>query len=73
MKSIAMASQSIMAGSQEIMLAGGFESMSNIPYYLPKARQGYRLGDGKVRKPESSDGDNMQKLLSSPLVQRIEF
>lgn len=48
MKSIAMASQSIMLGSQDVMLAGGFESMTNVPYYLPKARAGYRLGNGVV-------------------------
>ncbi|KDO22949.1 hypothetical protein SPRG_11795 [Saprolegnia parasitica CBS 223.65] len=56
MKAIAMASQAIMAGSQDIMLAGGFESMSNIPYYLPKARSGYRLGDGKLVDGVIHDG-----------------
>ncbi|RHZ04189.1 hypothetical protein DYB37_006494 [Aphanomyces astaci] len=61
MKSIALASQSIIAGSQDVMLAGGFESMSNIPYYLPKARTGYRLGDGKCAEEYSitrQDQDN---------------
>lgn len=56
MKAIAMASQSILAGSQDIMLAGGFESMSNVPYYLPKARTGYRLGDGKLVDGVIHDG-----------------
>ncbi|RHX99911.1 hypothetical protein DYB36_009817 [Aphanomyces astaci] len=56
MKSIALASQSIIAGSQDVMLAGGFESMSNIPYYLPKARTGYRLGDGKLVDGVIHDG-----------------
>ncbi|GLD96274.1 hypothetical protein PINS_up023908 [Pythium insidiosum] len=56
MKSVAMAAQSIMAGSQDIMLAGGFESMSNVPYYLPKARTGYRLGDGKLVDGVVHDG-----------------
>lgn len=56
MKAVAMAAQSIMAGSQDIMLAGGFESMSNIPYYLPKARTGYRLGDGKLVDGAIHDG-----------------
>ncbi|KAJ0394133.1 hypothetical protein P43SY_000053 [Pythium insidiosum] len=56
MKSIAMAAQSIMAGSQDILLAGGFESMSNVPYYLPKARTGYRLGDGKLVDGVVHDG-----------------
>ncbi len=36
MKAIMMASQSLMCGHQEIMLAGGMESMSNVPYYLPR-------------------------------------
>jgi acetyl-CoA C-acetyltransferase len=48
MKAVALAAQSLLAGSQEIMLAGGFESMSNVPHYLPQARSGYRLGDGKL-------------------------
>lgn len=48
MKAVALAAQSLLAGSQEVMLAGGFESMSNVPHYLPKARTGYRLGDGKL-------------------------
>ncbi|DAZ94988.1 TPA: hypothetical protein N0F65_000620 [Lagenidium giganteum] len=56
MKAVAMAAQSIMAGSQDIMLAGGFESMSNVPYYLPKARTGYRLGDGKLVDGVIHDG-----------------
>jgi acetyl-CoA C-acetyltransferase len=56
MKAIAMAAQSIMAGSQDIMLVGGFESMSNVPYYLPKARTGYRLGDGKLVDGVIHDG-----------------
>lgn len=56
MKSVAMAAQSIMAGSQDILLAGGFESMTNVPYYLPKARAGYRLGDGKVVDGVVHDG-----------------
>ena len=33
-------------GAHDIVVAGGMESMSNIPYYLPKARSGYRLGHG---------------------------
>ncbi|TMW57225.1 hypothetical protein Poli38472_003150 [Pythium oligandrum] len=56
MKSIAMGAQSIMAGSQDVLLVGGFESMSNVPYYLPKARSGYRLGDGKVVDGVVHDG-----------------
>lgn len=38
------------------MLAGGFESMTNVPYYLPNARQGYRLGNGQVVDGVIHDG-----------------
>ncbi len=38
----------ILAGSNEVMVAGGMESMSNAPYLLPKARAGYRLGHGQM-------------------------
>lgn len=43
LKSIALAAQSIAAGEAEVVVAGGFESMSNAPYALPKARWGYRM------------------------------
>ncbi|KAI9905651.1 hypothetical protein PsorP6_013937 [Peronosclerospora sorghi] len=56
MKSLALAAQSLMSGSQQIMLAGGFESMTNVPYYLPKARGGYRLGNGTVVDGVIHDG-----------------
>ena len=48
MKALMMASQSISSGYRSAMIAGGMESMSNIPYYLPGARTGYRLGNGNV-------------------------
>jgi acetyl-CoA acetyltransferase len=48
MKSVMLASLSIMAGYRNVVIAGGMESMSNIPYYLPGARAGYRLGNGTV-------------------------
>ena len=44
MKALMFASDSISAGSAEVIIAGGMESMSNAPYLLPKARSGYRLG-----------------------------
>ena len=47
-KAIMLAAQSIMLGHQDIIVAGGMESMSNIPYYLDKARTGYRLGNGQL-------------------------
>ncbi len=43
MKAVALAAQSIKAGDAEVVIAGGMESMSNIPYYFPKARWGARM------------------------------
>ena len=48
MKSIMLGAQSIMLGINDIVVAGGMESMSNIPFYLEKARTGYKLGHGQV-------------------------
>lgn len=48
MKAAMFASVSISSGYRNAILAGGMESMSNIPYYLPQARGGYRLGNGQV-------------------------
>lgn len=48
MKAIMLGAQSIMCGDNDIVVAGGMESMSNIPYYLEKARNGYRLGHEKI-------------------------
>lgn len=48
MKSIMLAAQSIALEDNEVVVAGGMENMSNVPYYLPQARTGYRLGDGKL-------------------------
>ncbi len=56
MKSIMLAAQSIALGDNEIVIAGGMESMSNVPYYLPKARTGYRLGDAIITDGLVSDG-----------------
>ena len=46
MKAIMMAAQSIKSGDNDIVIAGGMENMSCVPYYMDKARNGYRLGDG---------------------------
>jgi len=46
LKSIMMAARAIQAGDGDIVLAGGMESMSQAPYYLPGARWGYRMNDG---------------------------
>ncbi|HHJ50890.1 MAG TPA: acetyl-CoA C-acyltransferase [Phaeodactylibacter sp.] len=56
MKSIMLAAQAIQLGMADITVAGGMESMSNIPYYLPKARWGYKYGGGKVVDGLERDG-----------------
>lgn len=56
MKSVMFAAQSIMLGHGDIIVAGGMESMSNIPYYVPKARWGYKYGDAKLVDGLSRDG-----------------
>ena len=48
LKAVMLAAQAIRAGDAEIVLAGGMESMSNVPYLLPQARAGYRLGNGTL-------------------------
>ena len=48
MKSIMLGHDLIRAGSAEIVVAGGMESMTNAPYLLPKARGGYRMGHGEI-------------------------
>jgi len=56
MKAVMMAAQAISAGDAEIVIAGGMESMSNAPYYLLKARAGFRLGHGQVIDSIVKDG-----------------
>ncbi|MDF2629921.1 MAG: acetyl-CoA acetyltransferase [Symbiobacteriaceae bacterium] len=56
LKAVTMAAQAILAGDAEIVLAGGFESMSNAPYLLPKARTGYRMGNGEIIDMMVHDG-----------------
>lgn len=56
MKSIMLGAQSIMLGNNDIVVAGGMESMSNVPYYLDKARNGYRLGHGQMIDGLVKDG-----------------
>ena len=56
LKSVMMASQGIKLGDAEIVVAGGMESMSNAPYLLPKAREGYRLGNGTLIDAMIHDG-----------------
>ena len=47
-KAVMFAAQSIMLGLNDVVVAGGMESMTNIPYYVEKARFGYKYGDGKL-------------------------
>ena len=56
MKSIMIGAQSIMLGLQDVVVAGGMESMSNIPYYIPKARYGYKYGNGELVDGLVKDG-----------------
>ncbi len=56
MKAIMLAAQSIQLGHSDIVLAGGMESMSNVPYYLEKARSGYRYGHQQVIDGIIKDG-----------------
>ena len=51
-----IAAQAIKSGDSEIVVAGGMESMSNIPYYVPKARSGHKFGHGKIMDGLVQDG-----------------
>ncbi|NQV15308.1 thiolase family protein [bacterium] len=48
LKTVMLATQAIQVGDANVVVAGGMESMSNVPYYLPGARGGQRLGDGQM-------------------------
>lgn len=56
MRSVTLADQIIRLGDEEVIVAGGMESMSNAPYYLPKARWGLRMGDAQVVDGMVHDG-----------------
>ena len=56
LKAVALGSALIRAGDAEIVVAGGMESMSNAPHLLPRARTGYRLGDGTLKDAIVHDG-----------------
>ncbi|MBP6009989.1 MAG: acetyl-CoA C-acyltransferase [Bacteroidia bacterium] len=56
MKAVALAAESILLGDNDCVVAGGMESMSNVPYYLDKARNGYKLGHGSVVDGLVKDG-----------------
>ncbi len=56
LKAVMLAEQAIKCGDAEIIAAGGMESMSNIPHYLPTSRQGVRMGDAKMIDGMVHDG-----------------
>lgn len=56
MKAVMMAFDSLKAGSNQVMIAGGMESMSNAPYVLEKARNGLRMGHGEIKDHMFLDG-----------------
>jgi acetyl-CoA C-acetyltransferase len=55
-KAIMIAAQTIQLGQAEVIIAGGMESMSNAPYYVPKARFGYKYGDAQLIDGLAKDG-----------------
>jgi len=56
MKAVMIGAESIALGHNDVVLAGGMESMSNIPYYLMKARTGYKYGHGELLDGLQYDG-----------------
>jgi acetyl-CoA C-acetyltransferase len=56
MKAVMFGAQSIMLGQNDIVVAGGMESMSNVPFYLTKARYGYKYGNGELLDGLQHDG-----------------
>ena len=56
LKAVMLAAQAISCGDAEVVVAGGTESMSRAPYLLPKARTGYRMGDGQIIDSMIHDG-----------------
>jgi acetyl-CoA C-acetyltransferase len=56
LKAVMLAAQAIRLGEAEVVIAGGMESMTNAPYLLPKARDGYRMGHGALVDSMIKDG-----------------
>ncbi|MGK7391557.1 MAG: acetyl-CoA C-acyltransferase [Candidatus Cyclobacteriaceae bacterium M2_1C_046] len=56
MKAVMFGAQSIMLGQNDVVVAGGMESMSNVPYYVPKGRFGYKYGHGQLVDGLMHDG-----------------
>ena len=55
-KAIMLAAQAIQLGQADVVVAGGMESMSNVPFYVPKARFGYRYGNAELVDGLAKDG-----------------
>ncbi len=73
LKAVALAAQAIRAGDAEIVVAGGMESMTNAPYLLRNARNGYRLGNGELIDSMVHDGltdiyDNIHMGITAEMV-----
>ncbi|MEI7555043.1 acetyl-CoA C-acetyltransferase [Candidatus Chlorohelix sp.] len=73
LKAVMLAANSIKAGEQDIVVAGGMESMSSAPYMLPKARNGYRMGNGELVDLVVHDGlwcafENLHMGMSAELI-----
>lgn len=56
MKAVMLGAQSIMLGINDVVVAGGMESMSNVPFYVPKARFGYKYGNAELVDGLVKDG-----------------
>jgi acetyl-CoA C-acetyltransferase len=56
LKAVMLAAQGIAVGDVDVVVAGGMESMSNCPYLLPRAREGWRMGHGQVIDSMIGDG-----------------
>jgi len=56
LKAVMLAAQGVQLGDAEIVVAGGMESMSNAPYLMPKAREGYRMGNATLVDAMIHDG-----------------
>jgi acetyl-CoA C-acetyltransferase len=62
-KAIIFAAQSIMLGMADVIVAGGMESMSNAPYYVPRARFGYKYGSSTLVDGLEKDGLRMPMMI----------
>jgi len=56
LQAVILGAKTIAVGDADLVMTGGMESMSNVPYYLPQARGGYRMGDGKLVDGMIHDG-----------------